>query len=247
MNSIHKTKGIVVKTVKYGDTSLIATIYTEVFGMQSYIVKGVRKPTKKGLSNNNYFMPGALLDLQVFHNEQKQLQFIKEYSFSKIYISLFSNVVKNSATLFCLEILHHSIIQPESNPTLFYFIEESFILLDVNSDDTLAANYSIYFSIRLADYLGFGIQNNFSTSNKILDLQQGFFTQNFPTNNHYLNEVLSQQVSHFLCLSSLAEVSSIKLNQHARRGLIDGIINYFSLHITQFTNLKTVEVLRQIF
>ncbi|NBO56051.1 MAG: DNA repair protein RecO, partial [Actinobacteria bacterium] len=40
---LHKTKGLVLRAVKYGDTSLVVTVFTELFGLQSYIVSGVRK------------------------------------------------------------------------------------------------------------------------------------------------------------------------------------------------------------
>ncbi len=39
---IHKTKGIVLKTVKFGETSLVVTAFTEMFGLQSYMVNGIR-------------------------------------------------------------------------------------------------------------------------------------------------------------------------------------------------------------
>jgi recombinational DNA repair protein (RecF pathway) len=74
--TIHKTKGIVLSCLKYGDTSIIASIYTELFGVKSYIVKGIRKANKKGASNINYFFPAAILDLQVYNNEFKHQKLI---------------------------------------------------------------------------------------------------------------------------------------------------------------------------
>src|SRR5471030_912859 len=50
---IYSTKGIVLRTVKYGETSVIAAIFTEVFGIQSYIVNGVR--TAGRTSKNDLF------------------------------------------------------------------------------------------------------------------------------------------------------------------------------------------------
>jgi len=39
---IFKTRGIVFRFTKFKETSIIVTIFTEVFGLQSYIVNGVR-------------------------------------------------------------------------------------------------------------------------------------------------------------------------------------------------------------
>ena len=51
----HKTKGIVLRTVHYGETSVITSVYTELFGLQSYIVKGVRQATEKIAIEANIF------------------------------------------------------------------------------------------------------------------------------------------------------------------------------------------------
>ena len=77
-DKVHKTKGIVLRTVKYGETSVIVTIFTELFGIQSYLVNGVRTSTKKGTGKAMLFQPSAILDMIVYHNELKQLQRIKD-------------------------------------------------------------------------------------------------------------------------------------------------------------------------
>ena len=104
-DKIHKTKGIVLRTVKYGETSVIVTIFTELFGVQSYLVNGVRTSTKKGTGKANLFQPAAILDLIVYHNELKQLQRIKEFKWSVIYQHIFSDVPKNAVALFMVELL----------------------------------------------------------------------------------------------------------------------------------------------
>src|SRR5689334_1330858 len=100
--NLHKTKGIVIRVVKYGDTSLIVTIYTELFGVQSYLVNGVRTSTKKGPGKANLFQPASILDLVVYHNELKNLNRIKEFKWSFIYQHLFFDVIKNSVALFMI-------------------------------------------------------------------------------------------------------------------------------------------------
>src|SRR4051812_32948289 len=96
----HKTKGIVLRTVKYGDTSVIASVYTEVFGVQSYIVKGVRQTTKKSSGKAIYFQPGAILDMVVYQNNLKNLQFIKEYEWAFLYEHVLFDVAKNAVAMY---------------------------------------------------------------------------------------------------------------------------------------------------
>src|ERR1700754_2635677 len=113
--TLHKTKGIVVRVVKYGETSVIVTVFTELFGIQSYMVNGVRTSSKKGPGKANLFQPAAILDLVVYHNELKNLQRIKEFKWGHLYQHLFFNVVKNSVALFMVELLQKTLKQPEPN------------------------------------------------------------------------------------------------------------------------------------
>ena len=52
-DKLHKTKGIVLRSVKYGETSIIVTIFTELFGVQSYLVNGIRTSSKKAAGNKD--------------------------------------------------------------------------------------------------------------------------------------------------------------------------------------------------
>jgi hypothetical protein len=38
-----KTRGIVLKTTDYGESSVIVQVFTEKLGLQSYIINGVKK------------------------------------------------------------------------------------------------------------------------------------------------------------------------------------------------------------
>src|SRR5689334_1170326 len=127
---LHKTKGIVLKTVKYGETSLVVSIYTELFGIQTYMVNGVRSSSKKGMGRANLFQPSSILDLVIYNNELKNLQRLKEYKWSALYESIFFDISKASVALFMVELLQKLIKQPETNPALFYFIEDAFLHLD---------------------------------------------------------------------------------------------------------------------
>jgi hypothetical protein len=118
-DKLNKTKGIVLRTVKYGETSLIVLILTEKFGIQSYLVNGVRISTKKGSGKATLFQPSAILDLVVYHSELKQLQRLKEFKWNYLYQNIFSDIKKNAVALFMIELLTRCLKQPEANEELF--------------------------------------------------------------------------------------------------------------------------------
>ena len=137
---IYSSKGIVLRTVKYGETSVIASIFTELFGIQSYMVNGVRTSGKTGKAH--FFQPASILEMQVYHNELKNLQRIKDLKWAVLYKNIFSDVTKNSVALFMVELLQKNLKQPETNEDLFHFCEDAFLQLD-QADPQVTANFPI--------------------------------------------------------------------------------------------------------
>ena len=81
---IQKTRGIVLRMIKFGETSVVVLIYTESFGIQSYLVNGVRT-SKKSSAKANHFQPGSILELVVYHNDLKNLQRLREFKWHYLY------------------------------------------------------------------------------------------------------------------------------------------------------------------
>ena len=244
-DKLHKTKGIVLRTVKYGETSVIVTIFTELFGIQSYLVNGVRATSKKGTGKANMFQPAAILDLVVYHNELKQLNRIKEYRWGVIYQHILSDVPKNAVALFMVELLTKCLKQPESNPDLFHFVEDCFLFLD-NSAGTVTANLPLFFALHLPVHFGFRIADNYSEEICYLDLQEGSFTDVQPRHPHFLEEKQSAVASQLLKVMQPGELEDIKLNHEFRRQLLHRYETYYALHIQDFGTMKSLPVLREV-
>ncbi len=241
----HKTKGIVLRTVKYGETSLIVTVFTELFGVQSYLINGVRTSTKKGSGKANLFQPSAILDLVVYHNELKHLNRIKEFKWAVIYQSIFSDVPKNAVALFMVELLTKCLKQPEGNPELFFFVEDCFLHLD-KSSGAMMANLPLFFALHLPLHFGFRITDNYSDKNSFLDLQEGSFVAEHPDHPHFLDDKLAAVTSQLLKVMQPEELGEIKLHHDFRRQLLHRIETFYTLHITDFGTMKTLQVLREV-
>src|SRR4051812_11044431 len=242
----HKTKGIVLRTLKYGETSVITTIYTELFGIQSYIVKGVRQGSKKSSAKGVYFQPAAILDLIVYQNEFKNLNFIKEYGWAYLYQEVLSDVLKNTVALYIVEMLQHSLKQPEANPELFYMAEDSLKQLD-RGNATLTANLPLYFSLHLAAELGFRIQGSYDSGTPFLDLQEGQFVSEKPAHSYYLDSQLAQATSTLLSVNFYNDLENLHFARHLRKSLVLAFQNYVALHVQDFGEIKTLPVLQEVF
>ena len=193
----HTTKGIVIRTVKYGETSVIVSIYTELFGIQSYIVNGVRTSSKSAGSKANLFQPAAILEVVVYHNELKNIQRLKEFRWGYLYKTLFFDVIKDSVALYMIELMQKTLKQPEPNPDLFHFLEDSFLHLDI-SGESVVANYPLFFAIHLSGFYGFRFSDTYSAKNHILDLREGEFVSEQPTHAYFLDGDYSYITSQLL-------------------------------------------------
>jgi DNA repair protein RecO (recombination protein O) len=242
---LNKTKGIVLRNVKYGETSVIVTILTELFGLQSYLVNGVRTSKGKGGSKAGMFQPSAMLDLVIYHQESKNLNRLKEYSWSFLYRNILSDVISNSIALFMIELLQKCLKQPESNPELYYFMEDAFIGLD-QGERNVQANFPLFYALHLAGFFGLRIDDNYSEKRNYLDLKEGYFTEEKPVHPHYLDHSLSEVTAHLLKIKQPAELADLPLNKDKRRLLLEAYEDFYSIHIQGFTALKTLPVLRTL-
>ena len=245
MANVYNTKGIVLRTVKYGETSLIAAIYTELFGLQSYLINGVRTSSKKGPGKASLFQPGAMLDMIVYHHDLKNLQRIKEFKWGQLYQHIFSNVLKNAVALFMVELLSKTIKQPEQNTDLFYFIEDAFIHLD-EAEQNVVANYPLFFALHLAALFGLRFSDDYTPQNAFLDLQEGQFVHEQPIHPYFLADPFSNTTSQLLKTQQPHELSAIHLNQEARRILLNAYQQFYALHIQDFGTMKTLPVLQEV-
>lgn len=244
-DKLHKTKGIVLRSVKYGETSVVVSIFTSLFGVQSYLVSGVRTATKKGTGKANLFQPAAILDLVVYHHENKQLNRIKEFRWGFIYQNVFSDVPKNAVALFMTELLGKCLKQPESNPELFEFTEDVFENLD-HSLGTVMANLPLFFALHLPVHFGFRMDDNYTEQLTYLDLREGMFVAEQPMHPHFLEPKESAIVSQLLKVMQPEELAEIKLGHDFRRYLLQRLETFYALHIQDFGTMKSLPVLREI-
>jgi len=240
---IYSSKGIVLRTIKYGETSVIASIFTELFGIQSYMVNGVRTSGKTGKAH--FFQPASILEMQVYHNELKNLQRIKDLKWAVLYKNIFSDVTKNSVALFMVELLQKNLKQPETNEDLFHFCEDAFLQLD-QADPQVTANFPIYFSIQIAQILGFRLRDNYSQERNIFNLYEGSFSDERMATENQLSIEISFEISQILKAVHPQDLGEIKMNKNTRMAILKNLESYYSWHVPEFGTMKTLNVLTEV-
>jgi len=239
---LNKTKGIVFKTYKYSETSIIAKIYTEQYGLQSFLVNSVR--SKKSKFKSSLFQQLSLVDLVAYQKPTNNLQRIKEICNTITYKSIPFDIAKSSIALFLTEILYKSLHEGDPNKQLYIFISNSLIELD--NTQKLNPNFHILFLIQLTRHLGFYPNGQYSDVNPFFDSKEGIFVPIEPNHPYYFNRLASKYLSKFLT-SSLSSLGEIEIKKDIRNILVEKMIEYYRLHITDFKEIKSYKVLTEVF
>ena len=237
-----KTRGIVFHHIKYNDTSLIATIFTESTGRKSFLIKGVYKPRPQ--IKSSFFKPLSLLQLEISVSGKRELQRIKEAIPSPPLNNLHNDVSKQAIVFFIAEVLYKTVREEEANPALFEFLHYSVLYLDACEGDI--SNFHLIFLLQLSRFLGFFPNNDYSEHHVMFDALNGSFVPETSTNEHTYSKRLSAKL-HFLINQKFETSAEINLNRIERVELLEILIDYYSLHLHTHLNIKSLQILRELF
>ncbi len=238
---LHKTSGIILHTTNFSESSLIVKVYTDSFGIQSYIINGVRG--KKSKNKASLFQPMAIVNLIVSKSERATLQRISEISIQHPYSEIPYNIVKSSLTIFLNEVLFRSLKEQHADEDIFEFIKNSLLILDLKSES--CANFHLLFLVQFSRFLGFYPQGFYSADSSIFDLQEGRFVNKMPLHRHYLDAHMSELF--FAIIQSSYELShTLKINKSERKELLQSLIVFYQCHVSSFGEIKSLEVLEEV-
>jgi len=238
---LHKTRGIVFKTTDYGDNSIIVQVFTEKFGLQSYIVNGAKKPRAK--ISRNMFQPLHLLDMVVYHKNTGNVQRIKEVKNSPVLQTIPYDVIKSSLAMFLNEVLYKAVKQQSADENLFGFVFNAVEWLDHQNEGL--ANFHLFFLIRLTRYLGFYPGTHLAGDAGYFDLKDGLFRNYKPDSILYLSPPHTQNFAALL-QGTFENLAQVKLSNDERRYLVHKLLDYYTLHIDGFGNVRSHEVLEEV-
>lgn len=245
MTTPYHTKGLIIRTVKYGETSLVVSVFTSLFGLQQYMVKGIRTSKKSASFSASQFQVGNILELVVYHNEKNTLQHIKECKQPFYFEHLFADVTKNAVLLFMIELLQKCIKEPDTAPELYDFIEDVILGLD-KASPTQTANLPLFFIVHLSHFFGFRLMDNYTTIETILDLREGQYVSQMPIHQMVITYPKSEVISQLLRVMQIEELDQIPLNKQLRNELLDACLQFYELHISPFGQMKSLPVIRTL-
>jgi DNA repair protein RecO (recombination protein O) len=224
-----KTRGVVLRFIKYQESSIIVNIYTEALGLQSYIVNGIRSSRSKK-NKIALYQPLTLLDLVVYFREEKQLHRLTEAKCRHPFYSIPLNPKKSAIVLFLVEVLGKSLKEQIENKELFSFIWNALRRLD--SEKKYPENFHLVFIVKLAKYLGFAPQNSYEIYAELKNEMDTDLTD---------ESILVDKL--LTCDFETTPTMSVR----QRIKILKVLLSLYQLHIEHFGNIKSLKVLNQVF
>lgn len=236
-----KTQGFVLQSIRYGDHDLIVKLYTLNNGLQTFMVKGVR-----GKSSRNraaFFQPMTFLNfVQKTKPQSSSLCFMGDVEVAYAFQTIPNVMNKSAILMYIAELLSYSLTQQEPNVSLYSFVNQSIVWLDLVEEGY--ANFPLYFTLELSRFLGFYPQSNYSEQ-AVFDMVEGRFVSSAPLHPYYLNAEDSFVLARLLN-RGIDELPKLTMTGAMRSNLLEGIITFMRLHAPLLKGLQSHEVLKEV-
>jgi len=237
---VASASAIVLSKIRYKDNDIIVKLFTKEYGVISFIVK-TGSNLKKSKAKLVYFQELTILDIQFNYNSKRELQYIKEINIKYNYASCHSDLKKSSIIMFLSEVLSNILIHQKKEEELYEYIEESLITYDSNKTNSC---FHLIFLVQLTRFLGFypdESNNNF----KYFNLEEGFYESSKSSDYSITKDDL--ELFNKILGTKFDSNPLPTLNSSETMKILNIILVYYKLHINNFKNLKSLEIIRNIF
>ena len=236
-----KFTGNVQRTLKYNDNLMIADIFTASRGRLSFLVPVSRSKSSKARSI--LFQPLSILSFQSPYKQGKMSR-LSDVHPHILYSSIPYDPYKSAIALYLAEFLTRALHEESDSSSVFDFLEYSLQWLDCAKEGY--ADFHIQFLMHLTRFLGIAPNLEGMTRGYCFDMMAGCFSGTRPLHGNYLT---AEQATELFALPACnyGESVALGLNRSKRKELLEIVERYFRLHIPDFPQLKSSEVLKELF
>ena len=235
----YKGRGSVLHTLKYGDTSMVAYLLTDVGGRRSYMVQGVRSTRGRG-SKLALFQPMFAVEFEGLESPRRQMDSFREVRSGAVLRSVPFDVRKSTIALFMAEVLYRLVRESEPNGPLFDFVWGSVGALDAMEEGV--ANFHLWFLANLSRFLGF-YPGNAYTAGAFFDSREGLYTKTPPPHAGYMSGEHARTLDDFI-RCDVRCLGEIGLNRRQRVGFLDALLVYYGFHLDAIRAVQSVKILQ---
>jgi DNA repair protein RecO (recombination protein O) len=230
------SRGIVLKSVDYGDNGAVVKIYTHNYGMRAFLFRGVKGKRKK----TALLQPLSLVELAYTHHPNRDLVAGAEARILEPYQTLYGDVRKSMIALFLAEMLFEILKSDQQDEALFDFIQSRLTAFDL---DTWNPNFHLCFLAKLTRPLGFYPQ---TTSVPVsFNPTDGVFSPRTASAGD-LNNAQALSVFQRFFTDDIQASAAIEMGRNTRRQLLELMIRYYQHHTPAMREIQSLQVLMDV-
>lgn len=237
-----KTVGIVLRCLKYNDTSNIVDMYTRERGRVSFMVRVPR--SRKGSLRPMLFQPLSMLEVEADFRPNSHLYYIKDAKIWMPFTDIPFHPYKMSIAMFIAEFLYRALREEEPDEPLFAYLQHSISWLDACQESF--SNFHLVFLMRLSRFLGLYPNVDDYSQGCYFDMLNACFTGVVPSGGTFLKPEEASLVKLMLRMN-YDTMHRFAMNRSQRNRLLTIINDYYRLHLPDFPVLKSIDVLKELF
>jgi DNA repair protein RecO (recombination protein O) len=239
---IIKTRAIVLHSFKFGENKFIVDLFTEEQGRVSFIAP-ISSSTKAKIKKQ-YFQPFSIIEIEYDYRQKKTLQQFKDVGVVYPYVSIPFDSYKLAISLFLAEFTSYAIRDEQKNVPLFEYVVNSLQWLD--GCNVGFSNFHLVYMIHLLKFIGFYPNLDDYEKGFYFDMRSGCYTSLVPFHREYLSVGDTSLLATF-CRMDYSNMHIFKMSHVDRNRLVDVVLSYYRLHVPKFTELKSYDVLKELY
>ena len=237
-----KNRGVVLHSIKYSDTASIVHVFSREHGRLSFSLP--RSSGRAARMKSALFMPLSLLEIDTDLKPGREIHSVRDVRTAIPTTGISIDPVKNAIALFVAELLGKIVRGGEENAALFDYVENSIVILDSMTQGT--ANFHICFLLRLGVFLGIEPDALSYRPGYWFDLNEGLFTPS-PDARHRMVAPETAAVLTTIFRMRFANMHLFKFTREQRGVLLDTILDYYAIHNSTLSPLRSPDILKQLF
>jgi len=235
-----KTRGIVLRIVKYGEGDSIVNVLTRSEGCRAFFLK---QQSRRARQKRSVLQPLARVEMEWEQRDRRALQ--RPRSLVAVpYESLPYEPAKATLAIFLSEFLFHAVKGEPADEQLFDYVWQSLEWLDTSREGF--SNFHLVFLMKLSYFLGFSPNADDYREGAYFDMERCEFPLVQPVHAHYLPPEEAALLPKILRMQ-YGTMRLFRFNGRQRSRLLERIEEYYRLHVADFPALKSLEVLRSVF
>ncbi len=240
-------KGIVLGTVKHSDRHNVTSIYTRERGRVAFLTPA--GTSIKSRQTSARLQPLSIIEAQANITSTRDIHNLSSILPMKVWKSLYYVPLKSTIVLFLSEFLSRLLREAPPEPNLWDFIANSISVLDATENHTSVANFHITFLVSMSHMMGIQPDLSDYRNGMEFDMKSGRMT--YPFNAISPNSLrIDADRSAFLPILArinFANARFFRFSGKERSELISHILKYYGLHFPGCDNLKSLDILKEIF